>query len=586
MDTTKGKKTLNQELWLMLITVLAMFVVTFVVSSAFISQKERYDYEIRESETMINGVSGSISSSIGTLKNLSRLVMLNDAAVKFLRAKEYTVGDINDARYGVMDVMNATSNLDSIFIFRNDGGYMNTGKGRYIVDFELMEDYPWRNNILKERGGAIIMVNAGGAITRRNEETIITIARAIYDINSQKLTGILLMNFSTSMLDEAINSQGDKNLCIVTSDGEYLSGDEGMCGYFATEFLTDTIVHKMVDINGEKVMISGYQIPDTPLVVMSFTDSNINVMSNTTMYAMLSMVLVFIIAMILAANFITRNITKPIADLTGAIELTKKSGYLEKLNVKVPDNEIGTLSDSYNGMVDHVNQLFGELIEKEKSVQRAEMDALHEQIKPHFLYNTLETIGYMALSDGADDVHEALETLGSFYRNFLSKGEHDIPLSREISIIKDYLAIQKLRYGDVINDEYDIADNVLDWQIPKLILQPVVENSIYHGIRLKGEEGLIKITGYEEDGNLHLIVYDSGLGMEQDVIDKMLSTEPKDDKMEKEHSDVAKHLLSGFGLRGTIERVRYFCGRDDVVKIRSEVGEYAEIEFIIPSRHN
>lgn len=582
----RRKKTLNRELWLMFSAVLILFVVTFVVTSTFVSQRASYDYEIRESETTINGVSGSVTASIGTYKNLSRLVMLNKEAVTLLRAKNATISMINDARYGVMDVMNATTNLDSIFIFRNDGDFMNTGKGLYDLDFTLMKKPAWRNRILKERGGAIIMINAGGAIQRSNKEPIVTIARAIYDINSQKLTGMLLMNFSTSMLDAAINNQGGQRLCIVTSDGTFLSGDESVAAYFTEEFISGTIVHRMVDVDGKRVMISGYEIPDTPLIVMSYTDSSVSILNNTTMYALFALVLVSIVAILMIANFIARNITKPIADLTGAIELTKKSGYLEKIKVEMPDNEIGTLSENYNGMVEHVNQLFTELIEKEKSVQRAEMRVLHEQIKPHFLYNSMETIGYMALNDGAMDVHEALETLGSFYRNFLSKGDRDIPLSREINIIKDYLSIQKLRYGDIIIDEYDIAPEVMDWQIPKLILQPVVENSIYHGIRLKGETGVIKITGYAEDGFLHLIVYDSGLGMSQEVIDKMLSTEPGDDKMERDTSDVAKHLLSGFGLRGTIERVRYFCGRDDVVKIRSEEGEYAEIEFIIPVRVN
>lgn len=588
MSAVKKRKSLNSGLILILITVLALIVVTFLVSTSFVLDKTRYDYEMRESETMINGVAGSVSAGIGTFKNLSRLVMLNDEAVVFLRADKATPGNINDARYGVMDVMNATTNLDSIFIIRNDGAYMNTGKGVYDVDFELWRSDEWKDRILNERGGAIIMMNAGDAVRRTNYGSIVTIARAIYDINSQKLTGILLMNFSTSLLQEAIENQGSSALCVISTEGEFLAGNESIASYMSEEFVSDTIVHTMIDNGSDNAMISGYRIPDTPLVVLCYTDSKVSVLSNTTMYALISMGLVFIVAIILAANFITRNITKPLSDLTGAIEKTKKSGYLEKLDVAVPNNEIASLSDSYNGMVEHVNQLFEELIEKEKSVQRAEMRVLHEQIKPHFLYNSMETIGYMALNDGATDVHEALETLGSFYRNFLSKGDRDIPLSREISIIKDYLSIQKLRYGDIIIDEYDVADDVKDWQIPKLLLQPLVENSIYHGIRLKGEAGVIKITGYAEDGDLHLIVYDSGLGMEQEVIERLLSTDASDDSANKDISgpDAAKKLLSGFGLRGTIERVRYFCGRDDVVKIRSELGEYAEIEFIIPAREN
>ena len=135
----RRKKTLNRELWLMFSAVLILFVVTFVVTSTFVSQRASYDYEIRESETTINGVSGSVTASIGTYKNLSRLVMLNKEAVTLLRAKNATISMINDARYGVMDVMNATTNLDSIFIFRNDGDFMNTGKGLYDLDLTLMK---------------------------------------------------------------------------------------------------------------------------------------------------------------------------------------------------------------------------------------------------------------------------------------------------------------------------------------------------------------------------------------------------------------------------------------------------------------
>ena len=200
------------------------------------------------------------------------------------------------------------------------------------------------------------------------------------------------------------------------------------------------------------------------------------------------------------------------------------------------------------------------------------MRVLQEQIKPHFLYNSIETIGFMALDAGAPGVHDALETLGSFYRNFLSKGDREIPLSREIWIVKDYLALQKLRYGDVIEDEYDIAEDTLSLVVPKLILQPIVENSIYHGIRQKGESGIIKISSRLKDGVLHLSVRDTGVGMSSQQIEELLS---------KEHKNKEDPSSESFGLWGTIERVRLFCGEDDIVTINSEVGEYTEIEFMI-----
>jgi two-component system sensor histidine kinase YesM len=237
-------------------------------------------------------------------------------------------------------------------------------------------------------------------------------------------------------------------------------------------------------------------------------------------------------------------------------------------------SELDMLKTSYNSMIDYVKELIGAVIDKEKTVQRMEMRVLQEQIKPHFLYNSIETIGYLALEAGADKVHNALETLGSFYRNFLSKGSREITLSREIAIVKDYLSLQKLRYGDIIEDEYDISDDVKNFIVPKLILQPIVENSIYHGIRIKGEKGTIKITGRLIDGALHLIVRDTGVGMSKEQIEEILN---------KKRDDSAEDESASFGLWDTIERIRIFCDREDVVRIRSEAGEYTEIELIIYS---
>ena len=235
------------------------------------------------------------------------------------------------------------------------------------------------------------------------------------------------------------------------------------------------------------------------------------------------------------------------------------------------------LQETYNNLIEHVNELFTRLLEKEKAIQKAEMRVLHEQIKPHFLYNSIETIGCLAMDAGADNVHDALETMGSFYRNFLSKGDREIPLHREVQIVKDYLSLQKLRYGDIIEDTYDIASDTEKFIVPKLILQPLVENSIYHGIRLKGEKGIIKISSYLENDILHLKVKDTGVGMSQETIDSVLKSKStgKSDNVE-----------DSFGLWGTIERIRIYCNDDDVVRISSEPGEYTTIEFLIRSRNS
>ncbi|MBP5298635.1 MAG: histidine kinase, partial [Lachnospiraceae bacterium] len=273
----------------------------------------------------------------------------------------------------------------------------------------------------------------------------------------------------------------------------------------------------------------------------------------------------------------TRNITDPVSQLSESMERNKASGELKPIETHIPDGELNELKNDYNSLIGHVNELIETLLEQEKTLQKAEMRVLQEQIKPHFLYNSIETIGYLALDAGADNVHNALETLGSFYRNFLSKGGREIPLSREISIVKDYLSLQELRYGDIINAEYDISPETERVVVPKLILQPLVENSIYHGIRLKGEKGLIKISSFMKDGMLHLIVRDTGVGMTEEEIEGIFA----------QSGDDAEDLMAkSFGLKGTIERLRIYNNSEDVVRIRSEVGEYTEIEFLIKDSRN
>ena len=326
-------------------------------------------------------------------------------------------------------------------------------------------------------------------------------------------------------------------------------------------------------VDGRGVLVSGCQVKDAPIVIIRVSDFGKEGIPFRVIYVLLFLLVILVSLAFYTGSVIRKHITDPVFELSSAMEKNRASGQLDKIDVAVSSSELELLEGDYNNMIDHVNELIERLMENEKTLQKAEMRVLQEQIKPHFLYNSIETIGFLALEAGAGNVHEALETMGSFYRNFLSKGGRDIPLSREVKIVKDYLSLQKLRYGDIIEDEYDVTPDTENCIVPKLILQPLVENSIYHGIRLKGEKGLISIKSFRSETDLHIIVRDTGVGMKQDQIKKILSFEKKDRPAEADES---------FGLWGTIERIRIYTGYQDAVRIRSEEGEFTEIEIIIP----
>ena len=568
------RNSLSLRLRLIFAIIIFLFIIAFIVSIYLITKKERRENVIIESESLLAGLSDGIYSDIQRYRELSRLVMIDDRLVKFLRAKTEDVspGLINTARYGVLGVLNVTTMVDSVFVFRNDGQYMATNRGKYMLNYIRMDDDEWKNKIVEKKGRAFVTLNGDGAIYKTNLSPIITISRAINDVVSQERTGILLMNISSVLLEQKVYALNTKDIIIVGTDGTFLAGNENLVGYFDENLIAPDFVHIEKFIDNEDIMISGMQVPDMPIVVMAVTNIHKGMVSTETIGVLIFLMLVFIAGVFFVGAYITKNITSPVFDLVKDMEKNREEGTLKKIDTNINVNELILIEDSYNNMVDHVNVLFDRLIEKEQTIQKAELRVLQEQIKPHFLYNSLETIGFLAIDAGADKVHSALETLGSFYRNFLSKGDREIPLKREITIIKDYLSLQKLRYGDILNDEYEIAPDTEECLIPKLILQPLVENSIYHGIRMKGEQGTIKISSFLEDDDLHILVRDTGIGMTQEQIDKVLS---------REKNEGTEEFNESFGLWGTIERIRCYCDKDDVVRIRSEIGEYTEIEFIL-----
>ena len=564
------KNTLSSSFRSTILGIVIIVLVSFLISTYVITEKERKAYAIRESESVLKALSNNIRSDIKNYMDISRLIITEKRLVTFLKASEEAIDDnmSNDARYGIMDILNAAEGVDSVMAFREDMRMVSTNRISYRYDSDVMMSDSWKDNIYSSEGRACVELNCNGVARRVDDKTIVTIERAINDTNSQKRIGIMMMNISSNVFQEMLNQLRYDNVCIVGSDGSYIAGNKTYIRYYTPEFETPGIRNKNIKIDNKRVLISGCRVDNYPIVIMRISKYGTEGIPYGILYVLMVLLLVFVVMAVHMGFFIKNDITDPIYKLSESMEKNKKTGDLKTIDVEMPSSELEMLKEDYNNLIDHVNELIATLIEKEKTLQRAEMRVLQEQIKPHFLYNSLETIGFLALTKAG-----RIRLAGSFYRNFLSKGDRVIPLSREVQIVKDYLSLQKLRYGDIFEDEYDIDDATNKFIVPKLILQPLVENSIYHGIRMKGEKGIIRISTKLKDGELHLTVRDTGVGMAREQIDKILHSDRSFTTGEMEGES--------FGLWGTIERIKIYCGSNDVVRIDSEVGEYTEIEFII-----
>lgn len=268
------------------------------------------------------------------------------------------------------------------------------------------------------------------------------------------------------------------------------------------------------------------------------------------------------IAVLLIGILFTRRLSTPMADLERGMN------EIEKLaEVSVRKNsfyEVELLAGNYNRMIHRIRVLMDEISDKEKTLRHAELNALVSQINPHFLYNTLDTIVWMAEFNDSSRVIALTKSLAAFFRLSLSGGRELITVEDELEHVRQYLYIQKERYGDKLNYTIHAPEEVLDYTVPKIILQPIAENSIYHGIKPLDRPGQITITVQEEGEKLIFTVSDNGAGYRPDVAVADNPSRP-----------------GKVGLKNVDERLKLYYGPGYGVTIHSAPGAGCRVELTV-----
>lgn len=286
-----------------------------------------------------------------------------------------------------------------------------------------------------------------------------------------------------------------------------------------------------------------------------------------------SVVIVILVLLgIVVAVLIVSGMLKPLQELYHATQKVSEGDFEVRTNVDTQD-EIAVLAQGFNDMAENMQDLFDKIKEDEQKMRRSDLRLLQEQINPHFLYNILDTIVWLIEGDETEKAVEMVVTLSSFFRLVLSKGKEFISIREEEQHISSYLKIQQMRYHDIL--EYDIQmDAVLyDFQILKLTLQPLVENSLYHGIKYKRAKGYIHINGEKEGNLIHLTVRDNGVGMDEEELAQL----------REEISRPCKETEKGFGLANVNERIRMYFGTEYGMTIQSQKGVGTIVELTIPA---
>lgn len=262
--------------------------------------------------------------------------------------------------------------------------------------------------------------------------------------------------------------------------------------------------------------------------------------------------------------FSSNSISRPISILIGIMQ--KYDGH--NLSLRAPNDlpgEMGVLGRVFNLLLTRIEKNIHDIEAAQELHHQNELRLLQEQIKPHFLYNTLQTIASLIMLKRYDESLDSVYALSDFYKYCLSSGKDVIPLQDELVIIEKYLKIQHMRYQDYFDYTIDVEESLKTIPLPKLTLQPVVENALYHGLKPKGHKGILMITGRETRRGIVIEIMDSGVGMTQEQVDNIL------------HPPVAEETTDSFGLQNVQERLSLLYGEQFDFDIKSVPNEYTNV---------
>lgn len=424
-------------------------------------------------------------------------------------------------------------------------------------------------------------------LSGRFEKNYFTFARKIIDLDTMKPLGLLAVDLDESLLAGSNSEARDEQAILLffttpqgqivsASDkqqiGKYLSEIPGMSTF--VQLLQDQKTSQgyfTFDFQG-KEMISIYSTSEVTgwkmvkIIPLGSLYAEISSLDRT----MLSALIGFALLGMLIASIFSMFLTRPIIMLSNTMKAVEKGNLSARVKTTSQD-ELGKLGQSFNFMVEKMRELIEQVIQEERTKKELELEVLHAQINPHFLYNTLNTIAWMARIQDAPAISDAVVALIKLLRISINLGQETISLQDEVEYVQNYCLIQEFRFNNHFTVTYDIAPECLEVQIPKLILQPIVENAIVYGSENHTGNFLeIAIAAFVQDDVMLITVADNGPGMDEATLNHLIR---KEENIEK---------FSKVGLNNVQQRLRLYFGPDYGIEVKSTLGSGTLVMIKVP----
>lgn len=474
--------------------------------------------------------------------------------------------------------MNTDIKKDMVSIFLFDiNGRKIAGPTLEFATGGSVADKEWFLTALRRPEIYNFSTEQGSSVAESRTEQVITVSKAIrFKKAGREESGVLLLELNYDMITDLArktNLGEYGHLMILDDQGRLLytseTGEPRMTVLSAKEASSIFLGSRRVTLWNTDMFINVNTLIQTRWLIA--TVSNINGIRNAVKRLALIIVLIYSISIAICATvaaIISVQVSRPVSQLKTAMLKIEEGDFSRQVSVS-GQTEIVSLAHSFNAMTEKIRELMARLVSQQREKRKMELQVLQNQINPHFLYNTLDSIVWLAEHDRNKDVITTVVSLAHFFRIGISKGETFIPVGNEISHVRNYLTIQSIRYVNKFSYDIKVDNRLLGYRVMKLVLQPIVENAIYHGIGDE-DDGKIQITGTIENGYMMFRVWNSGYGISEEKIREMYETM----KGSPDRPSV--------GIRNVYQRLKLYYGDAAEVIITSIQDESTTVSLRIP----
>lgn len=559
----------------------AVLIVTAV--SVNYTRSSIFENSVLYTQTIIRQMNQNIDSYINYMENIASVISDSEDVQKFLFSEESEAEYRKRLLEQFKTILKGRDDIRNLGVLRLGGrALINDGYQAVNPDLDVSSQQ-WYENAIESGGNSVLTSSHVQHVVKGERPWVITLSRGIRSFaGSGAGEGVFFIDLNYSAISGLCdqNSIGEKGyVFILDQDGNivYHPQQQQLYNELQTENI-DLVMNASSDTvqtgsgrDGKLYTLSRSEKTGWTVVGCMNTAELLR-KSNQAQSIYVVTAIALVIISLLLSSIIARNITSPIQRLRDSMTKVQEGDFGAGDVEVLSENEIGSLTKSFNVMTHRIQDLVEQNVHEQQEKRKSELKALQSQINPHFLYNTLDSIIWMAEGKKNEEVVLMTASLARLLRQSISNEDEVVSIGQEIEYARSYLTIQKMRYKDKLEFQIEVESAVTHVKIIKLVLQPIIENAIYHGLKYKESKGLLMVQGYEEGDNAVLKVTDNGVGMDEETLAHIF-----------ERHKVNYHS-NGVGVYNVQKRLQLYYGSEYGITYESEKDKGTTATITIPKK--